>query len=92
MLIRRANCMHNYNTTDKVYEIEDIVDIFGFAESRWFLVKYRGYEESEWAREHLLKRDGYQDKVRDYWARSGLNPRKIFYPDKSVKPRCTICN
>ena len=57
MLIHRASCVHNYATTDEVFEIERIVNVFGHKDARWFLVKWQGYEDPEWEREHLLTRD-----------------------------------
>ena len=70
MLKHREHCVYNYGTTDEVFEIENIVDVFGYAHSRWFLVKYKGYEEPEWSREHLLLRDGCRDTIRDFWSRT----------------------
>ena len=67
MLIHRANCSHNYNTTDEVYEVEDIVDVFGSSTARWFKVKWKDYAEPEWEREHLLRRDGCGEMIRDFW-------------------------
>ena len=57
MLIHRASCMLNYATTDEVFTVEKIVGVFGHKDGRWFLVKWQGYEDPEWEREHLLKRD-----------------------------------
>ena len=45
MMKHRAHCIYNYGTTDEIYEVEKIVDVFGHASSRWFLVKWVGYEE-----------------------------------------------
>ena len=50
----KCNPQYNYDTTSEVYEIEKIVNVFGYAHSRWFLVKYKGYEEPEWSRDCLL--------------------------------------
>ena len=90
MQIHRAAGIHNYATTDEIFELESIEAVFGHKESRWFLVKYRGYEEPEWSREHLLLRDGCNDIIRDFWSTSGLNPNKQFYADNSAN-RCPIC-
>ena len=92
MYIHRANCIHNYDATEEAFPVEDILDVFGFATSRWFLVKYQGHEKPEWNREHLLKRDGCHDAIRSYWAKSGRNPSKHFYNDPNGKFRCTVCN
>ena len=91
MLIHRASCVHNYATTDEVFTIEKIVGVFGHVDARWFLVKWEGYDEPEWEREHLLTRDKCHDSIRSFWAASGLKPTKEFYPDVQGKNRCTIC-
>ena len=41
----RESCVHNYEDTDQVFEIEKIVNVFGHIKARWFLVKYVGYPE-----------------------------------------------
>ena len=92
MLKRRSHCVYNYDTTNEVFEIEEIVDVFGFAHSCWFLVKYKGYEEPEWIREHLLLRDGCRDSIRDFWSRTNKQPHKQYYPGPEEKHRCTVCD
>ena len=67
------------------------MDVFGYAHSRWFLVKYKGYQTPEWSREHLLLRDGCRDSIREFWSRTGKQPNKKYYPDPEGKHRCTIC-
>ena len=91
MMKHRAHCVYNYATTEEVYEVERIVDVFGFEDSRWFLVKWAGYEEPDWQPEHLLARDGCRDSLRDFWSSTNKNPSKHFYADPSGKHRCTIC-
>ena len=91
MLIHRASCVHNYATTDEVFTIEQIVGVFGHRDARWFLVKWEGYEEPEWEREHLLLRDKCHDAIRSFWAKAGLQPTREFYPDPHGKNRCTVC-
>ena len=88
----RASCVFNYDTTDEVYELERITDVFGHIDNRWFLVKWKGYEDMEWEREHLLTRDGCGDTIRSFWATSGRSPCEKFYPDPDGKHRCTICS
>ena len=39
LIKHRSHCVYNYNTTSEVFEIEKIVDVFGYTHSRWFLVK-----------------------------------------------------
>ena len=91
MHIHRASCVHNYDTTDEVFAVEKIVGVFGHKEARHFLVKWEGYEEPEWEREHLLLRDKCHDMIRSFWATSGLRPTQAFYPDPDGKNRCTVC-
>ena len=91
MLKHRAHCVYNYGTTSEVYEIEKIVGVFDYVHSRWFLVKYKRYQTSEWSREHLLLRDGCRDSIRDFWSRTGKHPNKKFYSDPEGKYRYTIC-
>ena len=91
MLIHRARCVMNYNTTDEVYILDDITGVFGHKDARWFKVKWRGHEEEEWEREHLLVRDGCMTSIRNFWATSGLQPAKDFYADPENEHRCTIC-
>ena len=77
--------MHNYATTDEVFTVEKIVGVFGHKDSRFFLVKWEGYEEPEWEREHVLKRDKCHDMIRSFLAKSDLRPMKEFYPDEDGK-------
>ena len=91
MLIHRANCSHNYATTEEVFEVEDIVGVFGSKDARWFKVKWKDYEEPEWEREHLLRRDGCGEIIRSFWARSDLQPNASYYPDPDGHHRCGTC-
>ena len=81
MLIHRNNCVHQYNTTDETFVVEDIdiVGVFDRIESRWMLVKFEGYDEPEYEREKLLRRDGCHAAIRSFWAKSGLSPDKEYY-------------
>ena len=91
MSIHRTNCAYNYVTTDEIYEVEDILNFFGHIDNRWFLIKWRGYDNPEWEREHLLQRDGCGDVIKDFWAKSGLLPCKKFYKDGQNTHRCAVC-
>ena len=91
MLIHRANCNHNYDTTNEVFEVEDIVGVFGSNTARWFKVKWKDYEEPEWEREHLLRRDGCGEMIRNFWTRSNLQPNARYYPDPDGHNRCGTC-
>ena len=51
MYIHRANCAHNYATTDEVFTVEEIVGVFDHIDARFFLVNWEGYNEPEWERE-----------------------------------------
>ena len=83
MQIHKAICVFNYDTTDEVYEIENITNVFGHIDNRWFLVKWKGYDEKEWEREHLLVRDGCGDTIRAFWTTTGLLPCKQYYPKQA---------
>ena len=89
MQIHRAACAFNYNTTEKTWVVEGIVGVFGRIGARWFLVKWGGFEEPEWEREHLLLRDGCRDSIRAFWDKSGLSPCQEFYAVEANK--CEVC-
>ena len=63
MQIHRCNCIYNYDTTQEVYEVEEVVGAFGHVDNRWLLVKWKGYDDPEWNRQHLLERDGCHEVV-----------------------------
>ena len=90
MHIHRASCIHQYVATEERYVIEDILNVFGKVDARWYLVKFEGYEEPEWQRGHLLEIDA-KDAVRHFWTKSGLSPCEDFYPDPENLNRCTVC-
>ena len=81
-MIRLMKCMS--------CELEDIVATFGHKDTRWYKVKWKGYP-LEWERGHILVRDGCTEMIKDFWARSGLNPVKEFYPDPDGRHHCTVC-
>ena len=91
MLIHRQHCMHNYGTTEEVYVVEDVLDVFDHIDARWYLVKWQGYTEPEWERGHLLERDGCRESIREFWAKSGRNPCKEYYKGPGSRHRCDIC-
>ena len=39
MYIHRGSCIHQYDTTDEIFVVEELVGVFGWIEVRWFLVK-----------------------------------------------------
>ena len=75
-----------------MFVLEKIVGVFGHKDARWYLIKWQGYDEPEWEREHLLKRHKCHDAIRSFWATSGFQPMKDFNPDPDGKNRCTICS
>ena len=94
MRIHRSKCKHNYDTTGEVFELEEILGVFGHKHARWMKVKWSEYEEPEWEREHLLRRDGCHEAIREFWTASGLDPTKGFHQhiDEPDRPhRCTVC-
>ena len=91
--IHETTCVHNYDTTDEYYYVvENIVDVFGRIEQCWFLVKWERYEEPDWERERLLRKDGCHETIRSFWDRTGLSPCKDFYEDpEELHSRCDVC-
>ena len=65
--------------------METIVRVFDRINVRWFLVKYVGYDEPEWNREHLFLWDGYRDFIRNFWEKSGKPSTQEFYEIESHK-------
>ena len=63
---------------------------FGRIETRWMLVKFEGYDEPKYEREHLLRRDDCHAVIRSFWAKSGLLPDKKYYED-THNHRCDVC-
>ena len=55
MQIHRHCCIYNYDTTQEVFEVEQIVGAFGHVDNRWVLVKWKDYAEPEWNRQHLME-------------------------------------
>ena len=72
MQIHRCNCIYNYGTTQEIFEVEQVIGAFGHVDNRWLLVKWRGHQEPEWERQHLLERDGCHEAVREFWSQSGI--------------------
>jgi hypothetical protein len=91
MKIHKASCKFNYATTEESFPVEKIVAVFGKKSSRWYKVKYEGYDEPEWNREHLLLLDNCHDSISDFWAETELNPAKEYYPDPDGSFRCEVC-
>ena len=91
MQIHRCNCIHNYNTTQEIFEVEKIESTFGHVDNRWLLVKWKDHEVPEWERQHLLERDGCHEAIREFWADSGLNPCQQYYHDPEGRHRCAVC-
>ena len=96
MQVHRATCTFNYATTNEVYEVEEIRDVFGRAERKLFKVKWAGYAEDDadatsWEPERLLLRDGCKDSIDDFWLRNKLNPAADYYPSRDGKQRCWVC-
>ena len=91
MQIHRYNCIYNYDTTQEVFEVEQVTNAFGHVDNRWLLVKWKGHENPEWERQHLLERDGCHEVIREFWAHSGLNPCEHFIQDAEDKHRCAVC-
>ena len=91
MQIHRCSCIHNYDTTQEIFEVEQVVSAFGHVDNRWLLVKWKDHQKPEWERQHLLERDGCQEAIREFWADSGLNPCQRYYQDPDGRHRCAVC-
>ena len=53
--------------------------VFDRIEVRWMLVKFEGYDEPEYEREHLIRRDDCHATIRSFWVKSGLSLDKEYY-------------
>ena len=92
MLIHVNSCAYNYANTSKYFEVKQILDVYGKAERRLFLVDWENHPGKEsWLTEHSLLSDGCKDSIDDFWLRTGKNPALDFYPDPENRPRCWMC-
>ena len=94
MKIHSCSCTFNYGLTEKKWEVEKILAVFGRAERKLFLVKWTDHpDEDSWQKEHSLLQDGCADIMKAFWNSSGLNPARDFYPDPDGEPgtRCWMC-
>ena len=94
MRIHSCNCDYNYGLTEKKWEVERIIDVFGNASRKLFLVQWTGRPgEDSWQKEHSLLQDGCYPSIKAFWNRSGINPALDFYPDPEGEPgtRCWMC-
>ena len=94
MKVHSCSCNFNYGLTDKKWEVEEIVDVFGNASRKLFLVRWTGRPgEDSWEKEHSLLEDGCAESIRDFWIKSGKNPALDYYsdPDGEVGTRCWMC-
>ena len=71
--------------------MEEVLDVFGQVDHRWFLVKYVGHRVPEWSRGHLRLTDGCEESIRDFWSKSGKSPNQNFYLDPQRRHRCAVC-
>ena len=76
MHIYRSVCVYNYDTSTKMFELDNIIGVFDNKKSHWFPVKWEGYAQPESECEHLLSRDGIHETIRDFWTTSDLLPCK----------------
>ena len=53
--------------------------VFGHKDTRFFLLKWEGYEEPECETEHLLKCDKLHDMIRSFWSTFDFWPTHDFY-------------
>ena len=94
MRIHCAACNFNYGLTDKKWEVEKILTVFGRTERKLFLVQWKGCPgQDSWQKEHSLMQDGCAESIKTFWNDSGLNPALDFYPDPDGEhgTRCWMC-
>lgn len=97
MTIHCSSCNFAYATTETKDEVEEIISVFGKAERKLFLVRWKGFPgQDSWEKEHSLLQDGCAPSIKDFWNRSGLNPALDYYPDPDPEPdggqyRCWMC-
>ena len=94
MNIHVANCSYNYGRTDEAYPVEEILEVFGHAARRLFLIKWEGYPgEDSWVTEHSLLQDGLAENIKAFWQETGKNPACDYYadPEGEVGTRCWMC-
>lgn len=92
MRIHRTTCVFGYSATPEFFEVDRIIDVYGKASRKMFLVQWKGYPgQDSWEPEHSLYRDGCKPSIDEFWLRSDINPALEFYPDSQGKKRCWIC-
>ena len=94
MRIHSCNCDYNYGLTEQKWEVERIIDVFGNATRKLFLVQWTGRPgEDSWQKEHSLLQDGCYPSIKAFWNRSDKNPALDYYPDPDGEPgtRCWMC-
>ena len=78
-----------YGTTEKKFEVEKIIDVFGKKARRMFKVQWRKHPgKDSWQHENSLLEDGCKESIDDYWTSSKSNPALDFHPDKQHPHRC----
>ena len=94
MKIHCCACNFNYGLTEKTWEVEEILAVFGKADRKLFLVKWTNHPgEDSWQKEDSLIQDGCAESIKDFWDKSGINPALEYYPDPDNEPgtRCWMC-
>ena len=44
MRIHRCNCPHNDNTTEKAFELDEVIGVYGDKDNRWFKVQWTRHD------------------------------------------------
>mgnify|MGYP003327420054 FL=1 len=94
MRVHCTTCNFNYGLTDREWEIEEILAVFGKAERKLFYVRWVGHPgEDSWEKEHSLLMDGCASAIKSFWNKSGINPALDYYPDPDgdAGTRCWMC-
>ena len=67
MRIHICNCDYNYGITDEKWEVERIIDVFGNATRKLFLVQWTDRPgEDSWQKEHSLLQDGCYPIIKEF--------------------------
>ena len=90
--IHQAACAKRHGLTEEVFTVSKINAVFGTPADRWYRVAWQGYTgEDSWEPERSLQKQGCQDAIEAFWARSHLDRHCDFIPDPDGVWRCWTC-
>ena len=94
MAIHACSCSFNYGRTEEAFPVEEVLEVFGKATRKLFLVQWEGYPgQDSWVPEDSLIQDGCAEAIKEFWIKSGKNPAQNYYadPDGDVGMRYWMC-